>query len=127
MIDDLELLAANEDLQRLLAHYAEAAGDDRERWQPRLMDLAGVPARDLVRLHGELIAFGWVEQNTGGVSCCYRPTSAGLRALRFVRNAEVTGMDEHEAEAAILPMPALLKMGQPAATTSAAQASAAHC
>lgn len=33
-------------------------------------------------LHGELIAFGWVDQNTGHVPCRYRVTSSGLRAIQ---------------------------------------------
>jgi hypothetical protein len=105
MLDDLDRLAGNEALQRLLSHYAQVAGDDRERWQDRLMELEGTEPKDLVKLHGELIAFGCVDQNTGAtpvvragvVSSCYRITAAGLRALRFAeRSASVT---EEEDEA----------------------------
>jgi hypothetical protein len=48
-----------------------------------------------VRLHGELLAYGWLEQNTGVVSAssgappaCYRVTAVGLRALRESQAAQ---------------------------------------
>jgi hypothetical protein len=51
----------------------------------------------MTRLHGELIAHGWVEQNTGltpllrkgEAPACYRVTTAGLRALKQVKVGEV--------------------------------------
>jgi hypothetical protein len=50
-----------------------------------------------------LIAFGWVEQNTGNttplkpgtVAACYRVTAAGLRCLKRARSAGP--LDEGEA------------------------------
>lgn len=108
MLDDLERLTGNEPLQQLLSHYARVAGDDRERWQDRLMELQGTEPKELVRLHGELIAFGWVDLNAGAtpvvragvVASCYRITSAGLRALRFVeRSAPAEGEDIEGATA----------------------------
>jgi hypothetical protein len=59
--------------------------------------MEGVEARQLVKLHGELLAYGWLEQNTGltpvlragAAANCYRITPAGLRALKQVRTAEV--------------------------------------
>ena len=71
----------------LLTHYAELAAPDRQAWQDRRLDLDGCDGRQLTRLHGELIAFGWLEQNTGvvtqpragAVPGCYRVTRAGLR------------------------------------------------
>jgi hypothetical protein len=103
MLDDLERLAENEALQRLLSHYARDAGDDREQWQDRLMELSGTEPKGLVKLHGELITFGWVEMNVGAtpivragvVSACYRITSAGLRALRFAKSS--ASVTEEEA------------------------------
>jgi hypothetical protein len=88
VFDDLEWLRENEDLRRLLNHYAESGAADRDAWQDRLMALEGVEARDLVRLHGLLIGFGWLEQNTGSTAVirpgavrgCYRITAAGLCA-----------------------------------------------
>jgi hypothetical protein len=95
VFDELELLRENADLQRLLGHYAECGEADREAWQDRLMGLEGVEAADLVKLHGLLIAFGWVDQNTGAtpagqpgtVPGCYRVTAAGLRARKIAKAA----------------------------------------
>jgi hypothetical protein len=98
------------DLRRLLDHYVGACAADREAWQDRLMGLEGVDAGDLVRLHGLLIAFGWLEQNTGNVPIvragavpgCYRVTAAGVRTARLVRGVQ----EEDEAPAAAEEEPA---------------------
>jgi hypothetical protein len=104
VFDDVERLRDNHPLLDLLAHYAQAGAADREAWQDRVMEVQGLQPKDLARLHGELIAWGWVEQNTGvtpvlkpGVAaCCYRVTGAGQRALQqALRQAR-----EEEAEAA---------------------------
>jgi hypothetical protein len=95
MIDELDLFRTDMALQRLLGHYAEAGATQPEAWQDRVMHLEGVEPRDLTRLHGQLIAFGWVDQNTGQtpvlkpgvVACCYRATRDGLRILKQVRAA----------------------------------------
>ena len=100
MFDEVERLRADPRLLGLLAHYARAGVADREAWQDRVMELDGVETRQLARLHGELIACGWLEQNTGvtgpgkvGASC-YRSTSAGLKALKRARVECVAGDDE---------------------------------
>jgi hypothetical protein len=104
VFDDVERLRDNQPLLDLLARYAHAGAADREAWQDRVMEVQGLQPKELARLHGELIARGWVEQNTGvtpvlkpGVAaCCYRVTSAGQRALKqALRQAR-----EEEAEAA---------------------------
>jgi hypothetical protein len=90
VVEEPEALSSDSPLFRLLRHYAEPGEIDREAWQDRLMALEGLTGRDLSRLHGELIAQGWVEQNTGstpsvrlGVATgCYRVTLPGLRAYR---------------------------------------------
>jgi hypothetical protein len=82
MIDAMAHLGAAAPLQALLAHYRPAADGDRDAWRPRPAALAGLRAADLVRLHGELLAFGWLEQDTGAAVCQYRLTAAGRRALR---------------------------------------------
>ena len=82
MFDELDRLGEDEHLFALLAHYARAGTADREAWQGRLTQLEGARAEDVVRLHGELIAYDWVEQNTGEVPASYRVTPAGLRAFR---------------------------------------------
>jgi hypothetical protein len=93
MFDEWERLCGDGHLLTLLAHYARAGAADREAWQDRVMKMDGVPAKGLARLHGELIAHGWVEQNTGltpvlkpGVAAaCYRITGPGQRALKQAR------------------------------------------
>jgi hypothetical protein len=82
MFDELERLGKDDNLFALLAHYARPGAADREAWQSRLTAIEGVRPEELVKLHGELIAYDWVEQNTGEVPACYRVTPAGLRAFR---------------------------------------------
>src|SRR5690242_19694869 len=67
MFDEMDTLRASLDLQRLLDHYVAVCLPDRECWQDRRMEMEGVEAPDLVKLHGLLIAFGWLEQNVGHV------------------------------------------------------------
>jgi hypothetical protein len=105
MFDELERLRGTDALLHLLTHYAQVGGGDRETWQDRLMELPGSEPRELVRLHGELLAYGWVEQNTGVtpvlkrgvVGGCYRITSAGVRALK---QARATRSVDEDSEAA---------------------------
>jgi hypothetical protein len=120
MFDELEYLRASESLRRLLAHYAQMGTSDREVWQDRLMQLDGVEPRELTRLHGDLLAFGWIEQNTGitstskpgMVSSCYRITTQGQRALK--RAGSVAEMDEDVDEAALwLVVPGRIVDNQP--------------
>ena len=108
MFDEVERLQEMPELLRLLEHYARAGAADTEAWQDRLMQLDGVPPRNLVQLHGELIAHGWVQQNTGvtpapglGVAAaCYRITAAGRRALRQAHNEQEPDDEAERAEAA---------------------------
>jgi hypothetical protein len=95
MLDDLERLHEVPSLRALLSHYAILGKEDRQVWQDRVMELDGAGKRDLTRLHGELLAYGWVEQNTGvtpggkGLAPgCYRITAAGVRALRQATSLE---------------------------------------
>jgi hypothetical protein len=106
MIDELHQLRANAELYQLLAHYGTAGETDREAWQDRLMELPTFPTKDLVKWHGELLAYGWLEQNTGvaaacrpgTVAQCYRITTAGQKALKRARTERVS--EEEDAEAA---------------------------
>jgi hypothetical protein len=103
MFDELERLRNTTTLQLLLGHYAQAGVVDRERWQDRLMHLEGVEAKELVKLHGELIAYGWVEQNLGATASaagCYRVTAAGLRGWQHVQY----GPAEEDTGEAALPL-----------------------
>jgi hypothetical protein len=97
MFNELERLREDGDLFSLLSHYAELAAPDRQAWQDRRMRHGEVPPRALTSMHGELIANGWVEQNTGltpvlrhdEAPACYRITPAGMRALKQVKAGEV--------------------------------------
>ncbi len=95
MLDDLDYLRNDRHLVQLLSHYARLGAESREVWQGRLMVMEGIERPQLVKLHGVLIAFIWVEQNTGEIPCCYRVTAAGLRAMRRVK----TEIDSSEPEA----------------------------
>jgi hypothetical protein len=90
MVNEMERLRAGQGLNELLRHYAELSAPDRHAWQDRLAELSGASPRELVQFHGELLAYGWLEQNTGltpglkagTAPACYRVTTAGLRALK---------------------------------------------
>jgi hypothetical protein len=97
MFDEMDRLRSLKELSALLARYADLALPERLAWQDRVTEIEGVEPRDLVKLHGELLAFGWLEQNTGATPvlkqgyapACYRVTPAGLRALKQLRAEEV--------------------------------------
>ena len=89
MFDFSVRLRESPHLLSLLSHYAQLGAEDRAVWQDRLMEMDGIDAKQLTTLHGELIAFDGIEQNTGhalfkdGVlTACYRITQQGLRAFR---------------------------------------------
>ena len=109
MFEDLQRLREVETLRQLLARYAQLGTVDKDAWQDRLMQVNGVTASDLTKLHGELLAYSWIEQNTGvtpivrpgAVPFCYRITSAGRRAIEratIVQSEEDS--EEHSAQAA---------------------------
>ncbi len=87
MFDESQRLQENPHLLFLLSHYAQQGTEDLATWRNRLMQMEGVEAKLLSVLHGELIAFDWIEQNTGQASAlmdgvianCYRITLNGLR------------------------------------------------
>jgi hypothetical protein len=89
MFDEFQRLREDYQLFRLLTHYVQGNTVDREIWQDRLMQLDGARPDDLVKLHGELLAYEWIDQNTGNlkdarpgaVPRCYRASAAGRRAL----------------------------------------------
>lgn len=96
MIDEIDRLRSVDSLKHLLMHYAHLGVPDRKTWQNRLMTVEGVEPRELNGLHGELLAHGWLEQNTGATpnpnadqaAGCYRITSAGVRALEEAETIE---------------------------------------
>lgn len=99
MFDEIEFLDSDPDLEGLLFHYAQLGLSDRQVWQDRKMQHAECTDRNLSRLHGQLIAFGWLEQNTGNLSRldpgnvagCYRVTPQGLRLFKERRSARSSG------------------------------------
>jgi hypothetical protein len=105
MQDELDRLRANNGLFQLLAQYAQLAEPERSVWQDRVMAMDGMEPTEISKLHGELIAFGWVEQNTGGspglrggvVPACYRVTLAGIRAVQQIQTPEPIEMDKDAA------------------------------
>jgi hypothetical protein len=124
MFDDLERLPTNPSLRSLLAHYADLAQGGREIWQDRLMTIDGIDTAEVSRLHGQLIAFDWIEQNTGqlgpykpgAVTGCYRVTTAGLRAMRLAKHFAideeseenaVEGGESEESSHAVIPVEAV--------------------
>jgi hypothetical protein len=131
VIDELELLRENENLRRLLNYYAASGAADRDAWQDRLMALEDVEARDLARLHGLLIGFAWVEQNTGNtavirpgaVPCCYRVTAAGLRAVKAASGEVQVESDVAATEEAAVPRH---REGRKAKTARSKKAEANH-
>ncbi len=96
MLDFPKRLRENAQLLALLSHYAQLVAEDRTLWQDRLMEMEGADSKLLTALHGELIAFDWIEQNTGHalgkpdgtVSCCYRVTQNGLWEFRRIHGIE---------------------------------------
>ncbi len=90
MLDDSLRLQENPQLLALLTHYAQVGSEDRATWRQRLMQMEGVEPKQLSALHGDLIAFDWIEQNTGQtLSACYRITVSGLREYRRLHGVEI--------------------------------------
>jgi hypothetical protein len=97
MFDLSERLRANAQLLSLLSHYARLGSEDRAAWRDRVMRMDGATPEQLTALHGELIAFDGIEQNTGNavllpdgtLSACYRVTQNGLREFCRLSGVEV--------------------------------------
>lgn len=95
MLEEMQRLREESPLRQLLEHYVDHTSEDKETWLDRCMALEGVESKRLSELHGLLIAFGWVEQNSGqvagpGLAVCaatYRTTAAGRRAAKQSRSA----------------------------------------
>ena len=73
---------------QVLGYYDSGRPAGLPAWRQRLMTLPGVDAQELSRLHGLLIAYGWLVQGPAlssdgrSLSSCYRMTPAGQRAFR---------------------------------------------
>jgi hypothetical protein len=93
--DDIQHLRDNPHLLQLLTHYAELGQHDRKTWHDRLMAIDGLDAGQITRLHGVLLAFEWIEQDTGAARASYRITPAGIRSLtQAIHGGEGDVMDE---------------------------------
>jgi hypothetical protein len=94
VFDEMDRLREVRGLSALLERYETLAKPDRQVWQDRVSDLVGLSGRELVKLHGELIAYSWIEQDPGDATGAelarprYRITPAGLRALKQLRTDE---------------------------------------
>jgi hypothetical protein len=106
MLDELPRLRDTPRLVELLTHYATLAEQDRTTWQKRLSAMDGVDAKELSRLHGELIAFDWIEVSSSrtppvaGVASpgIYRITSQGIRDLGQLQGVERLDLPEPPRE-----------------------------
>lgn len=106
MLDFSVRLRENAHLLALLSHYARPGAEDRTAWRDRVMRMDGVEPQQLTVLHGELIAFDWVEQNTGdarrsaggALAACYRVTPHGLREFQRLHGIEAGEAQPEEAE-----------------------------
>lgn len=91
MLDALAVLRANDHLRRLLLEYRLLREYEPETlWHDRIMALADLAPKELSRLHGLLLANGWLDirvmpeafEQPGRIAQCYRITREGLLALR---------------------------------------------
>jgi hypothetical protein len=86
------------------------------------MQIDGVAPKQLSVLHGQLIAFDWIEQNTGQaiarpegtVSSCYRITVTGLREYRRIHGGDIV---EERLEEQEKPRPRLARKKKPKCET----------
>ncbi|MFO0945510.1 MAG: hypothetical protein U1D30_06140 [Planctomycetota bacterium] len=98
------LLQSNRPLRDLLEQYRarQISRPDME-WQDRVMELGTLTPTELSKLHGLLLANGWVDTRVtadafataGKLTDCYKVTRDGLSALR---RADLPFLDGDEAE-----------------------------
>lgn len=86
----VDLHAADTELRSLLLEYQRRKdADPQADWHDRVMEAAGVEPARLIKLHGVLLANGWIEtrvhregfDTAGLVRRAYRLTAEGKRAL----------------------------------------------
>lgn len=93
MFDEMDRLRSSELLYDLLERYVTLGKEDRQIWQERFLEVDGIEGKELTRAYGELIAYGWIEQNTGATPvlelgkhmACYRVTTGGQKAWKEIR------------------------------------------
>jgi hypothetical protein len=114
MLDESQRLQENPHLLALLSHYAQQGTVNRATWRDRLMLMEGVEAKQLSTLHGELIAFEWIEQNIGGtLSTCYRITLSGLREYGKFHGIEINEKSPESEEQKAPRFPRKRKLDAP--------------
>lgn len=110
MPSPLDTFSPSAPLRGLLARYrdlGEASPD--VPWHDRVMELAGIGPDELSKLHGILLAKGWLDTRVdrealatpGRLRACYRATREGIAALRVAESP--TDWDEAGAEAGADP------------------------
>jgi hypothetical protein len=99
---DVDALRSDERLRELLAAYVERRRFEPEaEWHDRVMEMEGCTPEELTKLHGRLLADGWIEtrvhgdafRRAGRLEACYRATHEGVRALRQAQ-AEAGGEEK---------------------------------
>lgn len=97
MLSSLEVLRDDVSMRRLLGEYRHRQIQQPEsEWHHRVMELVSVDMDRLSRMHGYLIASGWIDVRVerdafgvdGGVLDSYRITKDGLRALISIESEQ---------------------------------------
>lgn len=105
MLGASDVLRENLRLRRLLLHYEETYRRQVDaEWLDRLMELDGTDGEELSRLHGLLLAHGWLDSRVhhqafdlpGQVRACYQITREGRHMLRFLE--DVIGVETELVE-----------------------------
>lgn len=103
MQSPLDTMSPSAPLRGLLARYRDVGEASPDvPWHDRVMELAGIGPEELSKLHGILLAKGWLETRVdrealatpGRLRACYRATREGIAALRAAESpADWTGAD----------------------------------
>lgn len=105
MIHTFEVIRNDPKLHALLLGYAARKRETPDaEWHDRIMELAGCDEAALGKLHGLLLASGWIEtrvhgeafRKAGVLESCYRITPDGSAALRLAGPAAELPDEESE-------------------------------
>lgn len=89
-------------IKNLLMRYYKPSADERLIWQARVMELDGATSNEITKMHGELLAQGWIEQNLESILCkesgsflhsSYRITSSGVRTTKGLQESLAEELD----------------------------------
>lgn len=92
MITNIQTLQSDEQLRQLLDRYVQLhKSQPKVEWHDRVMELDGCDTQRLAKLHGLLLASGWIEtrvhgdsfRHAGRLEACYKVTHDGVHALRL--------------------------------------------